>query len=164
MKKVISLLLAALILALSTSVSAFAQTSPAEYSDESYETYTHTEYFDDGSYLVVKTEQTPSQRASTYTKTGRRYVYLYDSSDELDWEYVLVGTYRVTTGVSAVCTNSTYDYTIYDDSWSLTDHGNSYSANVAYGTATFKKKLLFVTIRTQNLDVALTCDRDGNMS
>ena len=164
MKKVISLLLATLILSLSTSISAFAQTSPVKSSDEFYETYTHTEYFDDGSYLVVKVEQTPSPIAPAYTKIGRRYVYLYNSDEELQWEYALVGTYKVTAGVSAFCTNSTYEYTIYDDSWSLTEHANHFSENVAYGTAAFKKKLLFVTIRTHYLDVALTCDRNGALS
>lgn len=164
MKKSISLLLAVFILALCTPISSIAQTNPVECSNECYDTYTYTEYFEDGSYLVIRTEQTPSPRATTYTKTGRRYVYLHNSDDELQWEYVLVGTFKVTTGVSAVCTNSTYEYTIYNDSWSLTDHGNSYSGNVAYGTATFKKKVLFITTSTRNVDVTLTCDANGNFS
>ena len=164
MKKVISSLLAILLLVLSTSISAFAQTSPVKSSDEFYETYTHTEYFDDGSYLVVEVEQTPSPIAPAFTKMGRKHVCLYDSHDEMVWDYALVGTYKVTTGVSAFCTNSTYEYTIYDDSWSLTEHANHFSENVAYGTATFKRKILFLPITTHYLDVALTCDRNGALS
>ena len=122
------------------------------------------EYFEDGSYLVTTIQSTPTPRASVYTKNGTKEVTLYNSSDEVQWIYYLVGTFTVETGVSSVCTNSTFSYTIYDNSWSLTDHSNSYSGNAAYGTAVFKRKVLFITTSTQNIDARVMCDVNGVIS
>lgn len=164
MKKIISVLLAIIVLTLFVTVSASAETSISSQSNAATVSDTYTEYFDDGSYLVITIEQSLTPRASTYTKDGHKSVTLYNSDDELQWEYILVGTFKVTTGVSAVCTNSTYEYTIYNNSWSLTAHNNSYSENAAYGTATFKKKVLFITTSTQDIDARVLCDAYGNIS
>lgn len=125
---------------------------------------TNVEYFEDGSYLVTTIKETPSSRATVYSKSGSKDITLYNSDDEIQWIYTLVGTYTVETGVSAVCTNSTFRYTIYVDKWSLTDHSNSYSGNVAYGTAVFKKKVLFITTSTQEIDAHVACDAYGVIS
>lgn len=164
MKKIASILLAAIVLTLLVPVFASAETGISLPETGINDVSTYIEYFEDGSYLVITIEQTPSARASTYTKEGHKSADFYNSDHELQWEYILVGTFQVTSGVSAVCTNSTYEYTIHNSSWSLTDHNNTYSGNVAYGTATFKKKVLFITTSTQNVDARLTCDAYGNLS
>ncbi len=125
---------------------------------------TNIEYFEDGSYLVTTIKETPSPRATVYSKSGSKDVILYNSADEVQWIYSLIGTYTIETGVSVVCTNSTFTYTIYVNKWSLTEHDNWYSGNVAYGTAVFKKKVLFITTSTQNLDGAVACDVYGVIS
>lgn len=164
MKKVLSAVISVIILSLSVAISVNAEASISSHESTSIDSATYVEYFDDGSYLVTTITQSPSLRASTYTKDGHKTVNLYNSSDELQWEYTLVGTFKVTTGISVVCTNSTYEYKIYNNSWSLTSHDNSYSGNAAYGTATFKKKVLFITTSTQDIDARLTCDVNGNLS
>lgn len=160
MKKFVTTLLALLMLLqiLSTTAGALDQ---RDY--DSMETISYTEYLDDGSYIIITIEQSPIGRSSTYTVTGRKHVELFNSSDELQWRYTLIGTYTVVDGVSAVCTNSTYSSTIYNDKWSLTAHSNRYSGNTAYGTATYKKKVLFVTTSTQDIDIYITCDIYGSI-
>ena len=125
---------------------------------------TNIEYFEDGSYLVTTIKETPSSRATVYSKSGSKDVTLYNSDDEVQWIYTLIGTYTIETGVSVVCTNSTFTYTIYEDKWSLTEHSNSYSENKAYGTAIFKKKVLFITTSTQNVHGYVECDAYGVIS
>ena len=123
-----------------------------------------TQYFEDGSYLVTTIKASPSSRASIYTRTGTKEVILYNSSDEVQWNYYLIGTFTVETGVSAVCTNSTYSYTIVNDKWSLKSHNNYYSGNIAYGEATFKKKVLLITTNTYDIEIYVACDANGVIS
>lgn len=164
MKKILSVAISVIIITLSLAVSVNAEDNVSSQENASIASATYVEYFDDGYYFVTTVTQSPSSRATTYTKDGHKTISLFNSSDELQWEYTLVGTFKVTTGVSAVCTNSTFEYKIYNDSWSLTAHDNSYSENAAYGTATFKKKVLFITTSTKNIDVRVLCDVYGNIS
>ena len=121
-------------------------------------------YYDDGSYAVVTVAASPVVTyANTYQVTGWKTFDLYNDKNELQWTYKLIGTFRVVEGESVTCISSTYESTIYDSHWSLTDHSNSYSGNMAYGTATYKRKVLFVTTNTQDIDLALGCDRYGNI-
>lgn len=157
MKKLISILTIVMLL---LSSSCFVHASEASNSTVS----TDIEYFDDGSYMVTTIEESATPRASELTKTGSKTVDYYNSDDELLWRYVLTGKFYVVINVSAECIESTYSYTIYDDNWSLTAHDNYGEANVAYGTATFTKKVLFVTTSTQDIEVALTCDLRANLT
>ena len=122
------------------------------------------EYLEDGSYIVTTVRTSPTPRAEIYSKSAAKEVTLYDEDDVIQWNYFLIGTFTIETGVSCVCTNSTYSYNIYIDKWSLTDHNNWYSGNMAYGTAVFKKKVLFITTSTQNLEGAVACDAYGVIS
>lgn len=146
----------------------FSATPTVYASDEiqynNMEVDSYTEYYEDGSYTIITIKQSPSARASSYTKVGEKIVNLYNSNDELQWTYTLIGTFTVTSGVSAVCTNSTYSCEIYIDSWSLTAHNNYYSGNKAYGTATLKRKVLFITTNTHDIEGDIACDINGNIS
>ncbi len=159
MKKIISILMFLCVI-ITIVPTAYAEDN-VQY--DSQDVITETEYLDDGSYIVTTIRQTPTARASTYTKYGEKVVELYNSSDELQWTYILTGTFQVTTGVSAVCTDSVFYVGINDSSWHLTDHNNSYSGNTAYGTATLKKKVLFITTTTYDIDASVSCDADGNI-
>lgn len=110
------------------------------------------------------TKSTRSTKSTTYTKLGEKIVNLYDSKDNLQWTYTLTGTFKVNEGVSAVCTNSTYSSVIYEKSWSLSAHENSYSDNIAYGTAVYKRKVLFITTNTYDIDVSIGCNIYGNIA
>lgn len=162
MKKILAIIFTTILL--------ISATIPAVYADidantlsSNYETTSITEYYEDGSYTITTIKQSATGRSTTYTKVGEKIVDLYNSDDELQWTYKLIGTFYVNEGVSVVCTESTYSSAIYEKSWSLTAHDNSYSNNIAYGTATYKKKVLFITTNTHNIDVSIGCDVYGNV-
>lgn len=124
-------------------------------------------YYDDGSYLVTtisSTELPSNARSVSKSISGHKDIQLFNSSDELVWTYSLIGHFNVVIGESASCFYSTYSYTIYDNKWSLTAHKNYCSENVAYGTATFKRKVLLITMNTYNIDAELGCDINGRLS
>ena len=127
------------------------------------------EYFDDGSYTLTSITENDSVKASgakatTYTRSGHKDICHYNSSDELQWTYTLSGTFTVNEGVSAVCTSSTSSHSITASGWSLTANNNYYSGNTAYGDATFKKKVLFITTNTVDINAHIACDAYGNLS
>jgi len=62
----------------------------------------YVEYFNDNCYLVTTVTQGPFSRANTYAKGGQKTISLFNSSDELQWEYTLVGAFKVTARVSEV--------------------------------------------------------------
>ncbi len=160
MKKILTLVLAIVCM-----ISAMI---PTAYADEvnGFETNSYTEYYEDGSYTVTTVtavKQNATARSSSYVVVGRKFVDLYNSDDELQWQYKLIGEFQVVEGVSVVCISSTYESDIYDDNWSLKEHSNSYEDNFAYGTAVYKKKVLFITTNTYNVNAELGCDRYGNV-
>ncbi len=169
MKKILAIILTAMLLTFAP-LNAICAESPEHISVETYETSSTTVRFEDGSYMVTVirqssiTKSTISTKSTTYTKLGEKIVNLYDSKDNLQWTYTLTGTFKVNEGVSAICTNSTYSSVIYENAWSLTAHENSYSNNIAYGTAVYKKKVLFITTNTYDIDVSIGCNIYGNIA
>ena len=162
MKKILTVILAALMLAFATIPAVYAEDAAAM--TETYETDSIIEYFEDGSYMVTTIKQSPVARSRSYTKVGEKIINLYDSDNVLQWTYKLVGNFDVVEGVSAVCTESSYTSQIYVSSWSLTAHENHTSNNIAYGTATYKKKVLFITTSTQDINASIGCDINGNVN
>ena len=127
------------------------------------------EYYEDGSYTVTTIAQATDAAGAkgqmgTFTRNAHKDVNHYNSSDELQWSYTIYGTFTVQEGVSSVCTSSTFSYSISAGGWSLTAHNNYYAGNTAYGTATFKKKVLFITTNTVDVNAFITCDMNGNIS
>lgn len=158
MKKVVCLIIALLMLSTTTILPISSLNTQNEF------LLLSTSYNDDGSYFVTTLENITTSRSTTQTITGRKNIHLYNSSDELVWTYTIIGTFSLVKGVSVQCTNSTYSSVIYDDAWSLTSHNNYCSGNIAYGTATYKKKVLFITTNTYDINAELGCDINGNLS
>lgn len=154
-----------IILTISMIISAIFPAFAAEpSSNEINESVTIT-YLDDGSY-IVKTivSKSVGSRSSTFTKTGNIVASYYSGDDELLWQYTLYGEFLVNSGVSAVCTSATYTQNIYASSWSFSNGQATASGNTAYGVGTFKDKVLFVTIKTVDVDLNIVCDIYGNLS
>lgn len=158
MRKFIVLMILTASIILSTICPVFAaQTTSAEE--------TTITYFDDGSYLIKTIiSDTVPPRATTFTKSGNIVASYYDGDDTLLWEYTLYGEFEVVSGVSAVCTSATYTQTIYANRWSFSNGQATASGNTAYGVGTFKKKVLFVTTSTVDVDLNIVCDIYGNLS
>lgn len=123
--------------------------------------------YEDGSYMkitVVEISNTNNAKASSTTTTRYKTYAYHNSSDEMEWEYKIYGTFTYVYGSSVTCTASSYDYTIYKDSWKFSDGSTSHSGATAYGYGTFKNKFLFVTTKTINVEAEITCDVYGNIS
>lgn len=161
MKKTFVSLILIISMITSTIIPAFAA---EPVSNEISESVTIT-YLDDGSYIVKTIVSNPVEsRSSTFTKTGNIVASHYSGDDELLWQYTLYGEFLVNSGVSAVCTSATYTQNIYASSWSFSNGQATASGNTAYGVGTFKDKVLFVTIKTVDIDLNIVCDIYGNLS
>lgn len=128
-------------------------------------------YLDNGNYItitLITQDVSPlslaSTNSNTFTKTGNKVVSCHDKKGNLEWEYTLFAEFSVIEGISATCTSATYTQTIYDNDWSFSNGNATKSGNTAYGTGTFKEKILFVTIDTANIDISISCDVYGNLS
>ena len=123
--------------------------------------------FEDGSYIIIgvpKISIIPMARSNSVSFSAEMPARFINSSNEIEWEYFLTATFSYVYGVSATCTNASYSYTIYDDSWKFSDGSTSRSGATAYGYGTFKNKFLFVTTKTVEIDLSMTCDVYGNLS
>ena len=161
MKKTFVSLILIISMITSTIIPAFAA---EPVSNEISESVTIT-YLDDGSYIVKTIVSNPVEsRSSTFTKTGNIVASHYSGDDERLWQYTLYGEFLVNSGVSAVCTSATYTQNIYASSWSFSNGQATASGNTAYGVGTFKDKVLFVTIKTVDVDLNIVCDIYGNLS
>ena len=117
-------------------------------------------YFEDGSYLTTElvVYGTPITRASG-TVSGQKSATFTDSLGVDQWSLTVYGTFTYD-GSTATAISASYDYQIFDSSWSLTS-GNAYcSGNKAIAKGTFAYGL-FVS---QSTTVTLSCSADGVLS
>ena len=126
---------------------------------------TNITYFEDGSYVVDLIEASPILvRGSVYTRTGSKTRTFYDSDNVVKWKFIVYGTFEVNSGVSAKCTKATCNTEIYDSNWKVISQSAWPSGNQAIGTATLKRYLLGIPVRTEEVTVTLTCDKNGTLS
>ena len=126
---------------------------------------TNITYFEDGSYVVDLIEASPILvRGSVYTRTGSKTRTFYDSDNVAKWKFIVYGTFEVNSGVSAKCTKATCNTEIYDSNWKVISQSAWPSGNQAIGTATLKRYLLGIPVRTEEVTVTLTCDKNGTLS
>lgn len=166
MKKLLTLLMTAVLL--SAGISAAPLSARAAIDKTAYEKIISetTEYLEDGSSvtIIVAEESTALTRASVYSKSGsKHYVYTDKDNNEL-WRFSVHGTFTVNSGISATCTEDSYDFDIFDDAWHNESASSSHSENQARGDAVFIEKILFITTYTKHCDVILSCDSNGNLS
>jgi hypothetical protein len=166
MKKFLTLLMTTAMLTVgfaSTSLSACAAAGNIAHEKIINET---TEYFEDGSSvtIIVTEESTSPTRTSAYSKSGsKHYIFLSEDKVEL-WRFTVHGTFMVNPGISAPCTDDSYDIDISDEAWQNESALTYHSGNQAIGEAVFIEKFLFITIDTINCNVVLSCDSNGNLA
>lgn len=165
MKKIISIALVMAVIMSVCSFSASAQSEEIVLNERIISTT--TEYLDDGTIIEITVSESDNgvmPLADSYVKSGYK-TYTCKNSDGTElWWFKLTGQYDVTTGVSAVCTHASYTYSILNDNWSLDTASTSKSGNKATGTATFKRKVLFITAETKDVSISLTCSNTGVLS
>lgn len=130
--------------------------------DNSTTTDTEIQYYDDGSYLVIVTEESISPFSSG-TKSKSKTGYFYENEDELQWSVTLTATFSYT-GSSARCTDTDTSYKIYDSAWKITETKVGKAGNKATAIFTAKKYWIGIITSTRTLTLTLTCDNNGNIS
>ena len=121
------------------------------------------ETLEDGSQIIttIIMDNSSIARASTIsgskTKTGK------NSDGDVIWTFTVKGTFSVNSGVSATCTSATCSNTTPGSGWSHKSSSVKKTSNKAVGSATFVKKVLGVTVDTDNISNTLTCDVNGNV-
>lgn len=173
-KKMSSLLTATTVLvSLFFSISISAHAEPTENTLEVVIQET-IEYFEDGSSLTITVTEVPIDMTaddsstlaltSSYLMAGAKHYTFYDQDHNELWRFTVNGTFSVNPGVSATCTEDSFDFSISDNSWHNESASSYHSGNQSIGDATFIKKILFLTVDTQTCHVALTCDSNGNLT
>lgn len=152
--KRLSLFLLTMLFCFTVPFSALAQTNE--------QTKTDVQYFEDGSYLVVETQDKISLFASgtvNKAKTG----YYYNNDNELQWSVTLDATFTYT-GSSATCTKASTSYKIYDSAWKVKEANATRSGRTATGDFLVKKYWLGIITKTVPLTITISCDNNGNIS
>lgn len=124
------------------------------------------EYFDDGSYAVIEIREIENiaTRSTTTTKVAAKDYFLYDGDGVVIFTFTVTGTFEYNYGVSSKCTKAVPSTKIYDSAWRLISQSAYPSGNQAIGTATIKRYMLGIPVRTETPKVTLTCDKYGNLS
>ena len=145
MKRTLSLVMCAVLLALSFGVGVSAEES------------NYIEYFDDGSYAI--TEITESNSLARATKTGVASKSYYNSSGKKLVTLELTGTFNYVYGSSASATSATVAITLHTSDAKYVSRNSYCSGATAHGSVTFTYNGTNRTMSTK-----LTCDKYGNLS
>lgn len=159
MKKIISIILTAVILVSLFSLTAYAQSSETVISET-------TEYFEDGSSITTTVTQITSNDLTRATKTitGSKTKTVKNSDGDVLYKFKVTGTFTVNEGVSSTCTAVSCSASNLASGWSLASSTKSKSGNKATATGVFEYTVLFITTITQETTATLTCDKNGNLS
>lgn len=166
MKKTLLSILLTVALLCTAIIPAYA-TEP-EQTSEQLDDGTTIIYYEDGSSLTISpiydVQENNMARAGEQTVSGGRDATYKDSNGNLEWIYTLSATFSYVSGVSSTCTSASYTKTIYDSHWSFSDGSATKSGNTAYGKGKFVKKVLFVTGKTYDINISISCDKYGKLS
>ncbi len=131
-------------------------------------------YFNDGSTLevsaavvvdesAVSSVSSVSTASSAKTIKSNKDVTYKDANGNVEWVYTLHGTFSYEPGVSSKCTAASYDQTIYEGDWHFSNGSATKSGNTAYGKGTYVLKFFFITAKTCDIDISISCDKNGNL-
>ncbi len=95
--------------------------------------------------------------------SGEKY-YSYKNSDGVvQWRATLSGTFSYN-GSSATCTAASCVTSVQHGNWSESYNHAYPSGGTAQADVTMIRKVLFITVQTENVHLVLTCDANGNLS
>lgn len=122
---------------------------------------TDVTYLEDGSYIVsellIYDTRATSQRTATAIRRN------YDDDGTLNWVITLTATFTYD-GVTARCTHTDLDVTIYDSSWYQISAYHNRGAAQGYANVQLGRKVLGVTVEKPSYYLSLNCTPDGNIS
>ena len=151
MKKLVTLILTALMILSLLPVQAFAADS-------------NVIYYDDGSYAVVTIEidQQTLTRASTI-KAGTVAYNRYSTAGTLEWTASMKASFSYNGSTSTCISVNIPVVTIYNDNWSVVSQTSSKSGNTATANITMGLKQIIGTSKVP-ITLTLSCDKYGNLS
>lgn len=178
MKRLLSIILCAVLLAVPLAPFAAAETAA--------ESETETQYFEDGSYLTVGLCQEPPGEESETTPgfiarllnlikklvallTGQksvsrtRYAAYCDAKGTLLWEICLTADFSYN-GKSAKCTKANVSCEIFDSDWKLLSSSCSKNGAAAVGDFSLRQYKLGVPLKEIKKTLTLICSADGKVS
>ena len=114
----------------------------------------------ENSYIVISTQISP-MRATNTTSGTRTYTYVDEGATK--WQASLTGTFTYN-GNSSSCTAADCSVTIYDNAWCVVSKTATHSGNRALATITMGYKTLGVIVSKGDYQIAISCDKNGNLS
>ena len=157
MKRLVSVIISILMLAITLGTYASAISEPQETAYTSY-----TTYFEDGSYIITTISEESSITRAASSKTGQKTVTFYNSDNVAQWSATLKGTFTYN-GSSASCTASSITHKIYSSNWKIASASATKSGNKATGKVTAKRYLI-IPVQTVEKTITLTCSESGVLS
>ncbi|HHW94747.1 MAG TPA: hypothetical protein GX736_02315 [Mogibacterium sp.] len=162
MKKTITFMLVAMLLFISSSSAAFANSSNDNNS---------IEMFDDGSYFetIITDEPLNPETDTEPTAKGRitvnksKTTYYKNASGQVMWYVKVTGNFTYGNG-SAVCNSATVKAESNSTAWKISNRSSSKYGNKATAKATGKKYVQGVMVHTITKKVTLTCSPTGQFS
>ncbi|MGN1348329.1 MAG: hypothetical protein ACI4VI_05235 [Acutalibacteraceae bacterium] len=177
MKRIISIVLALMLFAFP--LAPFSQAADG---------LTQTEYFEDGSYMVIGLDENIEHEdeenslsfmgklievfkriislffGKSYDKTakGEKYIHYYDKNGVRLWSVYLEGEFTYN-GKSATCTDACVKYYIYDDDWEMLYCKAEKSGATATSNFKVRQYKLGVPLKAIERTISLTCDKDGKI-
>ena len=117
---------------------------------------------DNGYYLEIIIEETPTTRASNQ-KTARKIGNYKNSQGKVVFTVTVTGTFTYT-GSSSTCTKSVAEASSKNANWKISSKSASKSGNKATAKATAKRYVDGTAVETRNCSVTLTCSSNGSLS
>ena len=102
-------------------------------------------------------------RGGTNWTTESKVYYFTNPDGVVQWTATIIGTFYYN-GTTSWCTNSTCNTSVQHGNWSEAANTPSYVGNAAFASVTMVRKVLFIVVQTENLNLTLTCDANGNVS
>lgn len=181
MKKVLTLILCAVLLLVPLAPCIAAETEP----EAPVRPGSGIEYFEDGSFLVVidmeEEHETmspnflqkllnlmkkliallfPNQQKSVSKTKSAAY---YDANGKGLWSISLNAEFTYN-GKTAECTKASISYTIYDSDWKLVSSSCTRNGAAATGSFSFRQYKLGVPLKLIEKTLTLVCNKDGKVS
>ena len=132
------------------------------YAQSNSDNIVSVQYFEDGSQLVTEIS-TQSSFAKSSSKTGNKTFTYKNSNGNSEWSITIKGTFTYT-GSSALCTDSSISYNIYDSSWKCTKTTATKSGRTAKGSFIMKKYAGIIVSKTIEKEMSISCSNNGTLS
>ncbi|MBR3077456.1 MAG: hypothetical protein IKQ54_11820 [Oscillospiraceae bacterium] len=134
----------------------------ADYHQEEFFVARSVVFFEDGSREETSITQVQPSRI-LHHKVGSIIRSYYNSSDTLIWRVKLTGLFSYN-GVTSSCDDANTTITFYESGWSTLSENTSCSGFTAQTAVVLGKRYDGITLPTANVNMSLSCDKDGNLS